>query len=116
MVFLLAGDILADTFYLRLADRKRSVTALPVETFYAVLLHPLRAITFDVADKLADVHSANGDQKVYVIRDPARDDHPSFVVLNNPGDVGVEARLHLFGNQRTAVLGREYDVDEDLDY
>ena len=114
MLFLVA-NIPAHIGNLRLANGECSVSSLPVESVHTILLHPFRTIAFDVADQFTDVDASERDENVYVIRNAARDDHPTLIVGDDPGDIGIETRFDLRRYQQASVFGRENDVDEDLD-
>ena len=115
MVLLLRSNIPTHFFYLRLTDRERTVTSLPIECIHSVLLHPSGTIAFDIADHFADVDPPDRNKKMYMIGDASGDDHPALVVLDDAGNVGVKASFKFHGNQWPTVLGRENDVYEDLD-
>ncbi len=74
MLFL-RENIIAHTFDLRLADRERTVSALPIKIRDAVVLHPFRTLALDIADENREIGTAKRDQYVNVIPRSARDDH-----------------------------------------
>ena len=66
-MFFLFRDVFHHARHLRLADGKRTVAFLPIESA-VMLLHPSRTIAFDIAYEIADVNSlAHRDQKMPVV-------------------------------------------------
>jgi len=115
MMLLLRRNIVGHLRNLRLADGECAVTTLPIESVHAIRFHPFRAFAFYIADQFADVDSAKRNQNVNVVRHTSGDDHATFVVRDDAGDVGIQSWLDLRRDQRAAVFGRENNVDEDLD-
>jgi hypothetical protein len=66
-MLLLIADIAYCFGNLRLADREGSITSLPIEFLAAVLFHPYRAVTFDVADQFGKVIAAQRNKKMRMI-------------------------------------------------
>jgi hypothetical protein len=90
VVLFLVPDVIHHIIDLRLPDRKRAITFLPIE-IAAMLFHPNGTVALDIADEIADVDRfAERDQQMNVIRSSVGDDQFRFVVMNDSVDVGKE--------------------------
>ena len=92
MVGLLVPNVFRHIGDLRLADRKRAVTTLPIEftIFGESPFYPQRAVAFNIANKIADIDCfAHRDQKVAVIRRAVTDDKFRFVVLDDAVNLSI---------------------------
>ena len=73
MVFFLLANVADQGSQLRLADRERSVPALPEEARDPLLLHPLRGTLLDLLDDVGNSPGApERQQRMDMIRGVAR--------------------------------------------
>ena len=109
--------IFTDILHSGLADGKRPISGLPMETlvFGASRAEPVGGGFFDVACDAADRRGASGEKKEMCVIGFGVDlDGSAFHAGEDPAHVCVQIRADLIGVDPFAVFGGEHQVDVDF--
>jgi len=95
--------------HLRYAQRKRTITFLPLQPALELFVHPLGRSTFDQLHCLGDRHCRrNREQYVNMVIRAADGQRFHSVVTGNAADVGPEVRLYEGGDCSSSFFGRKH--------
>ena len=97
----------------RRADREETITTLPCERLHTLPLHPDRRGCLQLGDGLRRRSGRSESQrKVHMVRNATCTEAFAVEPAGSPGKISVQGRCDVPGNQRRAIFGTEYDVDE----
>ncbi len=113
VVRLLFVDIPHQRAEIRRADGKQTITTLPCEGGHTLLLHPNRRGCLQLGNNpRCGSGRSQSQRKMHMVRNAAGAKTFAVELAGCPRKISVQGRCDVLGNQRRAIFGTEYDMDE----
>jgi hypothetical protein len=116
VMLLLITDVVSHCITIRCADTEGGVSGLPCKEFRSVLVHPARAVCFELLGEFRDGDFGREfDEKMNVVVNASDLDGLAFKILCDAVEVCPEFWLNFSMDAWMSFFAREDDMNEDND-